>query len=176
MHALRSSQNFCSCFNLGAGGRTNKRRVQQRGSRHIKMTTLMKSYPYVIACNAPNKINIRVLWTGKIIIVLMLKDQQQQSFKDAHRDVEQKGTMARGLSVTLKCLEAVSVMHTVLMSNFWISRLLTEAMLWSSAVIFPKGERAEKGLELEREGKHIGRVDLNWFTTIRKMLFFPLKI
>lgn len=42
------------------------------------------------------------------------------------------------------------------MSNFKISRLLTEAMYWSSVVIFPKDERIEKGQELGREGKACG--------------------
>lgn len=80
MHTLRSSQNIFFCFELGTDGRTNKRGVQQRSSRYVKMTVMMKSCLYVISCNPPNEIIIRVLWTGKIIIVLMLKDQQQLSF------------------------------------------------------------------------------------------------
>lgn len=46
-------------------------------------------------------------------------------------------------------------MHAGLMSNFKISRLLTEAMHWSSVVIFSKDERIEKGQELGREGKYV---------------------
>lgn len=46
-------------------------------------------------------------------------------------------------------------MHAGLMSNFKISRLLTEVIHWSSVVIFPKGERIENGQELG-EGKACG--------------------
>lgn len=37
-------------------------------------------YLYIIACNPPNEIISRILWTRKIIIVLMPKDQQHLSF------------------------------------------------------------------------------------------------
>lgn len=51
-------------------------------------------------------------------------------------------------------------MHAGLMSSFKISRLLTEAMHWSSVVIFPKDERIEKGQELGRQGKVCGESGL----------------